>query len=92
MHDISAADLYGPPHPLTRSVAQWLEHRSPKPGVAGSSPATPASPGAEPFIINDLAKVWQFSPSGLAVMTFAFRSRGKAPASWPFLRQPFAPY
>jgi hypothetical protein len=26
-----------------RSVAQWLEHRSPKPGVAGSSPATPAS-------------------------------------------------
>jgi hypothetical protein len=25
-----------------RSVAQWLEHRSPKPGVAGSSPATPA--------------------------------------------------
>src|SRR6478609_7858808 len=27
---------------LRRSVAQWLEHRSPKPGVAGSSPATPA--------------------------------------------------
>src|SRR5262245_50637437 len=26
-----------------RSVAQWLEHRSPKPGVAGSSPATPAN-------------------------------------------------
>src|SRR6516164_5461062 len=25
-----------------RSVAQWPEHRSPKPGVAGSSPATPA--------------------------------------------------
>jgi hypothetical protein len=32
-----------------RSVAQWLEHRSPKPGVAGSSPATPARdrPAAE---------------------------------------------
>src|SRR6516165_2617836 len=26
-----------------RSVAQWPEHRSPKPGVAGSSPATPAN-------------------------------------------------
>jgi hypothetical protein len=26
-----------------RSVAQLVEHRSPKPGVAGSSPATPAS-------------------------------------------------
>src|SRR5262249_11222996 len=25
-----------------RSVAQWLEHRSPKPGVGGSSPSTPA--------------------------------------------------
>src|ERR1044071_2720451 len=27
---------------LRRSVAQWLEHRSPKPGVGGSSPSTPA--------------------------------------------------
>src|SRR6266511_361341 len=27
-----------------RSVAQWLEHRSPKPGVGGSSPSTPAMP------------------------------------------------
>jgi hypothetical protein len=26
-----------------RSVAQLVEHRSPKPGVAGSSPATPAN-------------------------------------------------
>ena len=26
-----------------RSVAQLAEHRSPKPGVAGSIPATPAS-------------------------------------------------
>src|SRR5215467_12681158 len=43
MHDIVAAGLYGPPHRFRRSVAQWLEHRSPKPGVAGSSPATPAS-------------------------------------------------
>ena len=28
---------------VRRSVAQLVEHRSPKPGVAGSSPATPAS-------------------------------------------------
>jgi preprotein translocase subunit SecE len=28
-----------------RSVAQWLEHRSPKPGVGGSSPSTPARLG-----------------------------------------------
>src|SRR6202035_384852 len=28
--------------PAPRSVAQWLEHRSPKPGVGGSSPSTPA--------------------------------------------------
>ena len=28
---------------LPRSVAQWLEHRSPKPGVGGSSPSTPAN-------------------------------------------------
>ena len=27
---------------LNRSVAQLVEHRSPKPGAAGSSPATPA--------------------------------------------------
>ncbi len=27
---------------LDRSVAQLVEHRSPKPGVAGSIPATPA--------------------------------------------------
>ena len=26
-----------------RSVAQLVEHRSPKPGVAGSIPATPAA-------------------------------------------------
>ena len=26
-----------------RSVAQLVEHRSPKPGVAGSIPATPAT-------------------------------------------------
>jgi hypothetical protein len=25
-----------------RSVAQWLEHWSPKPAVGGSSPSTPA--------------------------------------------------
>ena len=28
---------------LDRSVAQLVEHRSPKPGAAGSSPATPAN-------------------------------------------------
>src|ERR1700682_1511301 len=28
---------------IHRSVAQLVEHRSPKPGVAGSSPATPAN-------------------------------------------------
>ena len=27
---------------INRSVAQLVEHRSPKPGAAGSSPATPA--------------------------------------------------
>jgi hypothetical protein len=45
MHDISAADLYGPQHPLTRSVAQWLEHRSPKTGegvLAGTAASLPA--------------------------------------------------
>ena len=36
-----------------RSVAQWLEHRSPKPGVGGSSPSTPA---------NNLKDLWQ--PAG----------------------------
>ena len=30
---------------LNRSVAQLVEHRSPKPGAAGSSPATPATLG-----------------------------------------------
>jgi hypothetical protein len=30
-----------------RSVAQWLEHRSPKPGVGGSSPSTPARAAAK---------------------------------------------
>ncbi len=29
--------------PRSRSVAQRLEHRSPKPGVGGSNPSTPAS-------------------------------------------------
>ena len=28
---------------FNRSVAQLVEHRSPKPGAAGSSPATPAN-------------------------------------------------
>src|SRR6202163_3996102 len=38
-----AADLGPAPSASGRSVAQWLEHRSPKPGVAGSSPSTPAT-------------------------------------------------
>src|SRR3954454_7343489 len=33
---------YGPARLTRRSVAQLVEHRSPKPGGAGSSPATPA--------------------------------------------------
>src|SRR4029077_111207 len=40
---------------LRRSVAQWLEHRSPKPGVAGSSPATPANE------IKGLSQLYQSS-------------------------------
>jgi len=32
-----------------RSVAQWLEHWSPKPAVGGSSPSTPASYITLPF-------------------------------------------
>src|SRR5581483_5005725 len=43
MHDIRAADpIWSAAPALRRSVAQWLEHRSPKPGVGGSSPSTPA--------------------------------------------------
>ena len=38
-----------------RSVAQWLEHRSPKPGVAGSSPVAPALPLASLFTAITLA-------------------------------------
>ena len=34
--------LYSP-HPAPRSVAQLVEHRSPKPRAGGSSPSTPAS-------------------------------------------------
>ena len=33
-----------------RSVAQLVEHRSPKPGVAGSSPVTPAIGGQISFL------------------------------------------
>ena len=31
------------PAPYLRSVAQLVEHRSPKPGAVGSSPSTPAN-------------------------------------------------
>src|SRR4051812_33179907 len=37
-----ASPVLSPARPH-RSVAQWLEHRSPKPGVGGSSPSTPAN-------------------------------------------------
>src|SRR6478736_4547081 len=37
-----------------RSVAQLVEHRSPKPGVGGSSPSTPAMPPTQDYIIVDL--------------------------------------
>ena len=60
MHDIAAADPYMVRRSrFRRSVAQWLEHRSPKPGVAGSSPATPAKRGRireiEASIMSDQA-------------------------------------
>src|ERR1051326_8375187 len=43
MHDITAAGHYMARRSrFRRSLAQWLEHRSPKPGVGGSSPSTPA--------------------------------------------------
>ena len=32
------------PHSGSRSVAQLVEHRSPKPRAVGSSPSTPAKP------------------------------------------------
>ena len=35
-----------------RSVAQLVEHRSPKPGAAGSSPATPAKKQVEKIMEN----------------------------------------
>ena len=41
----SSIAFCGRPCLPSRSVAQWLEHRSPKPGVGGSSPSTPASHG-----------------------------------------------
>src|SRR5258707_15486719 len=40
-HENAAADPDG--SSVRRSVAQWLEHRSPKPGAGGSSPSTPAT-------------------------------------------------
>src|SRR6478672_9765100 len=40
---LQTARIGGDAQVLRRSVAQLVEHRSPKPGVAGSSPATPAN-------------------------------------------------
>ncbi len=37
---------------LFRSVAQLVEHRSPKPGAVGSSPSTPAKKNYQSLIIN----------------------------------------
>ena len=34
-----------------RRVAQLVEHRSPKPGVAGSSPASPAKGTVEGYYV-----------------------------------------
>jgi hypothetical protein len=47
-----------PDRHVRRSVAQWLEHRSPKPGVGGSSPSTPASP------LSNCSNIKPFHPSG----------------------------
>ncbi len=46
LHSRAARGMRG----ARRSVAQWLEHRSPKPGVGGSSPSTPASHRADLLI------------------------------------------
>ena len=42
MHLQASGGPWGRRKRFRRSVAQWLEHRSPKPGVGGSSPSTPA--------------------------------------------------
>ena len=43
MPALSQASLSRRPAASVRSVAQLVEHRSPKPGVAGSIPVTPAT-------------------------------------------------
>jgi hypothetical protein len=46
---------------VQRGIAQLVEHRSPKPGVVGSSPATPANKNGSatvgPFLLH-LSQVW----------------------------------
>src|ERR1043166_4505899 len=42
MTSLRRAIIWSAAAAFRRSVAQWLEHRSPKPGVGGSSPSTPA--------------------------------------------------
>ena len=79
-----------------RSVAQWLEHRSPKPGVGGSSPSTPArrSPARSTkfSIFNGL---WPRSPrrrqvSMAMISPFKFLQEVRAEAqkvTWPTRRE-----
>jgi hypothetical protein len=55
-----------------RGVAQLAEHRSPKPGVAGSSPAAPAG-------LNELAAVGHMS----SIEMRARSKRGRSASSSP---------
>ena len=72
-----------------RSVAQLVEHRSPKPGVAGSSPATPASPGPEIAIVGrsrplcqTSRELWSHLPARARVHTSS-ACWPRFPDSWP---------
>src|SRR2546422_44246 len=56
--------------PVLRSVAQLVEHRSPKPGVAGSIPAGPALMMVS--LVADLA-VKTLPPSGAGAQRLGFR-------------------
>jgi hypothetical protein len=62
-----------------RGVAQLVEHRSPKPGVAGSSPVAPV-PLAEPDPVSLATRRWSIPPT-------AQRSRPSGPSA-SFARPP----
>ena len=64
-----------------RSVAQLVEHRSPKPGVAGSSPATPASYVADTLHLSQFSFV--LLAKGLTLSSVRFDS---------FVRFPFVQF